>query len=93
MEHFLEIVHLQQAEAESILSALECLKKKSLQVGKIVGMGFDGAATFLGKKSGVQASMKKFVLHALCTATAICGSWLAFKLRIQHLELNTFIRL
>ena len=59
MEHFLEIVYLQQAEAESIYSALiECLKKKSLQVVKIVGMGFDGTATFLGKKSGVQASMK-----------------------------------
>ena len=66
VEHFLEIIHLQQADAESIHSALiECLKKKSLQVGKIVGMGFDGAATFSGKKSGVQARMKKFAPHAL----------------------------
>ena len=50
-EHFLEIVHLKQANAESIYSALvECLKEKNLQVSKIVGMGFDGASTFSGKK-------------------------------------------
>ena len=55
-EHFLDIVHLQQADAESIYSApIECLKKKNLQVGKNVGMGFDGATTFSGKRSGVQA--------------------------------------
>ena len=66
VEHFLEIVHLQQAHAESIHSALiECLKKKNLQVGRIVVMGFDGAATFSGKRSGVQARMKKLAPHAL----------------------------
>lgn len=42
VEHFLEIVHLQNADAESIYSALiECLKQKNLKVGNIVGMGFD----------------------------------------------------
>ena len=47
VEHFLEIVHLQKADAESIYSALiECLKQKNLQVGNIVGMGFDGANIF-----------------------------------------------
>ena len=45
-EQFLEIVHLKQANAESIYSALvECLKEKNIQVSKIVGMGFDGAST------------------------------------------------
>ena len=28
-------------------------------------MGFDGAATFSGKKSGIQARMKKYPPHAL----------------------------
>ena len=66
VEHFLEIIHLKHADAESIHSALiECLKKKDLQVGRIVGMGFDGAATFSGKRSGVQARMKKLAPHAL----------------------------
>ena len=50
VEHFLKIVHLQKADAESIHSSLiECLKKKDLQVGRIMGMGFDGAVTFSGK--------------------------------------------
>ena len=65
-EHFFEIVHLKQANAESIYSALvECLKEKNLQMSKIVGMGFDGASTFSGKKTGVQTRIKKLAPHAL----------------------------
>ena len=30
-----------------------------LQVSNIIGMGFDGAATFSGKKTGDQARLKK----------------------------------
>ena len=64
-EHFLEIVHLKQTNAESIYSTLvECLKEKNHQVSKIVGMGFDGASTFSGKKTGVQTRIKKLVPHA-----------------------------
>ena len=47
-------------------------------------MGFDGAATFSGKKSGVQARMKKFAPHALF----VHCHCLAFKLLILHLELT-----
>ena len=66
VEHFLEIIHLRKADAESIHSALiECLKQKNLQVKRMVGMGFDGASTFSGKKTGVQARMKKLAPHAL----------------------------
>ena len=66
VEHFLEIIHLKKADAESIFSALvDCLKEKNLQVSKIVGMGFDGAATFSGKKSGVQTRFKNVAPHAL----------------------------
>ena len=53
-EHFLEIIHLQKADAESIYSKIvESLKQKNLQVSKIVGIGLDGASTFSGNKSGV----------------------------------------
>ena len=52
-EHFLEIVHLRQANAESFFVAIvECLKEKKLQINRIVGMGFDGASTFSGGKNG-----------------------------------------
>ena len=59
-EHFLDIVHLKKADAESIYDSLvQCLKEKSLQVS------FDGAATFSGKKTGVQARIRKLSPHAL----------------------------
>ena len=62
---FLDIVPLKKADDESIYLALVmCIKDKNLQVGTIVGMGFDGAATFSGKKTGVQARLKKHAPHA-----------------------------
>ena len=65
-EHFLEIIHLRQANAESIYSALvECLKEKKLQISKIVRMSFDGASTFSGKRTAVQTRIKKLAPHAL----------------------------
>lgn len=65
-EHLLEIVHLKKADAESIYFALvECLKEKQLEVSRIIGMGFDGASTFSGKKTGVQTRIKNIAPHAL----------------------------
>lgn len=65
-EHFLEIIHLKKADAASIYSAvIQSLKQKNLQVSKIVGMGFDGASTFSGKKSGVQTRIRNLAPHAL----------------------------
>ena len=64
-EHFLEIIHLRQANAESIYSTLvDCLKEKKLQISKIVGIGFDGVSTFSGKRTGVQTRIKKLSPHA-----------------------------
>lgn len=66
IETLLEIVPLQKADAESIYTALvRCLDDKNLQIGDIIGMGFDGAATFSGKKTGVQARLKTHSPHAL----------------------------
>ena len=66
VECFLEIIPLKKADAETIYSTLiECLKRKNLQVGRIVGLGFDGAATISGRRTGVQARIKKHTPHAL----------------------------
>ena len=35
------------------------------QLSNLIGMGFDGAATFSGKKSGVQKRTRKHSPHAL----------------------------
>ena len=54
-EHFIEILPLKKANAESIYSALvEFCREKNIHLGRLIGMGFDGAATFSGDKTGVQ---------------------------------------
>ena len=50
VEHFFDIIPLKRADAESIYSTLiDWLKLKGIQVRKLVGMGFEGAATFAKK--------------------------------------------
>ena len=89
-EHFFEIVHLKQANTESLYSApVESLKEKQLQVSKIVGMGFDEASAFLGKKTGVQTRIKKLAPHALFVHCH-CHSWLVSRLLIPLMKLSTF---
>ena len=64
-EHFIEIVPLKNADAENIhLQLMDCIKEKNIQVSKLIGMGFDGAATFSGKRSGVQARIRRHSPHA-----------------------------
>ena len=76
VECFLEIIPLKKADAETIYSTLiECLKKKNLQVGRIVGLGFDGAATFSGRRTGVQARIKK--KHSSCSVCTLPLSFTA----------------
>ena len=65
VEHFLDIIHLKKADVESIyFSVIDCLKRKQLQVSRIVGVGFVGDSTFSASKTGVQTGMKKVALHA-----------------------------
>ena len=57
---------LKKANAESIYSALvEYCRDKNIQLGRFIGMGFDGAATFCGNKIGVQRRLKELSPHAL----------------------------
>ena len=51
VEHFIGILPLKKDNAESMCSTLiDWLKKKDVQCPKLVGMGFDDAAAFCGKK-------------------------------------------
>ena len=94
VEHFMEILPQKKTNAQSIYSVLlDWLKKKDLQCSKLIGMGFDGAATFAGKKSGVQACLKKHrLIQSSSTATAISFNWLVFNLQTALRESNTFIQ-
>ena len=66
VEHFLDILPFKRANAETITGALiACLKNKQITLTRLIGMGFDGAVTFSGKKSGVQTRLKMLSPHAL----------------------------
>ena len=82
--------------AESIYTALvECLKSKNIQLSNLIGMGFDGAATFSGKKSGIQARMKKHSPHALFVHChchhAINFNWIVCRLQMVQQVLSIFM--
>ena len=63
VEHFIDILPIKKANAETITGALiACLKNKQIPLIRMIGMGFDGAAAFSGKKSGVQARLKMLSL-------------------------------
>ena len=65
-EHFIEFFPLKKANAESIYSALvEYCREKNILSERLIGIGFDGAATFSGDKTGVQRSLKELSPHAL----------------------------
>ena len=66
VEHFLGIVPLKKADAATIHSTLiQFLAEKEIKLSKLVGMGFDGAATFSGKHNGVQSLLRQNSPHAL----------------------------
>jgi len=81
VEHFNELVLLRKADISTIYETLtDCMKKKGLVIGNVIGMGFDGAATFSGRYNGVQA-LRIHLTQFFCTATAISWNWLVFKLQ------------
>ena len=77
---------LKKANARSIYSAIvEYCREKKIQLGRLIWMGFDGAATFSGDKTGVQRKLKELLLmHCLSTVTVMSFNWLLCKLLMLH---------
>ena len=92
VEHFLDILPLKRTDAETIYSAIvSCLREKNIQLSKLVGMGFDGAATFSGKRSGVQMRLKTNAPHALFVhCHAIFFNLHMYKLQTMPVELSMY---
>ena len=66
VEHFIEILPLKKADANTIYGSLiDCLKRKGVMISNMIGIGFDGAATFSGKHNGVQALLKRNSPHSI----------------------------
>ena len=94
VEHFIELVPLKKADANTIYENLiDCLKKKGLMVSNMIGMGFDGAVTFWKtqwssihfKSEFTSLNFRTLSLPSLTTeisytVTAISYNWPAFKL-------------
>ena len=60
-KHFIEILPLKKANAEIV----EYCREKNIHLGRLIGMGFDGAATFSGDKTEIQGRLKELSPHAL----------------------------
>ena len=65
-EHFLTILHVTSTDAKAITAALTSfMEMKGLEYQKLIGQGYDGAATFSGVHNGVQKRMQVHACHAL----------------------------
>ena len=65
-EHFLSVLHVKSTDAKPITDTLTSLtSEKNLDYRKLVGQGYDGAATSSGNRTGVQSRMKVHAAHAL----------------------------
>ena len=58
MENFIHLVLWWKLMLKAFTPDWQWLKSINVQQSKLIGMGFDGAATFSGKKSGVQEHVK-----------------------------------
>ena len=60
------VLHVKSMDAEEITDTLTSfIREKNLDYRKLVGQGYDGAATFSGNRTGVQTRMKVHAAHVL----------------------------
>ena len=65
-EYFLTILHVTSTDAQAITAALTSfIETKGLEYHKLIGQGYDGAATFSGAHNGVHKRMQVHACHAL----------------------------
>ena len=65
-EHFLDILHVKEVDAASITKSLTSfIGQKNLDYRRLVGQGYDGAATFSGCRSGMQRRLRTHSAHAV----------------------------
>ena len=64
-EHFLTALHVRSTNAGTIAEALQSLQQKQLDLRKLFGQGYDGAATLAGEISGVYKEIQTSSAHAI----------------------------
>lgn len=69
-EHFRPILHVTSTDAQAITAALtSCIETKRLEYHKLIGQGYDGAATFSGAHNGVYTRECRFMHVTLYIST------------------------
>lgn len=65
-EHYLTTLHVKSTDAASLADTLTSfISDKGLDHKKLVGQGYDGAATFSGVNTGVQRRIRVHAAHAI----------------------------
>ncbi|KAI6658236.1 Zinc finger protein [Oopsacas minuta] len=65
-EHFVDILHVKDVDAASITQALTTfIEVNNLDYRRLVGQGYDGAATFSGCTNGVQRRIRTQSAHVV----------------------------
>ena len=65
-EHFVTLLHITATDSATISNAIcSHLESKNLDYHKLVGQGYDGAATFAGEHNGVQRRIRAHAAHSI----------------------------
>ena len=65
-EHFITILHIRALDSETLAHAITTyMESHGLDFKKLIGQGYDGAAPFSGRNTGVQKRMHTLSGHAL----------------------------
>ena len=61
-EHFMTILHIRSLDAETLASTITSyVKSQGLNIKRLIGQGYRGAAPFSGKNTGVQGECVPFL--------------------------------
>ncbi len=65
-EHFMTILHIRSLDAETLTGAITSyITSQGVDIKRLIGQGYDGAAPFSGKNTGVQRRIRTCSGHAL----------------------------
>ena len=71
-EHFITILHIRALDSETLAHAITTyMESHGLDFKKLIGQGYDGAAPFSGRNTGVQKRMRTLSGHALYISIAL----------------------
>ena len=72
-EHFMTILHIRSLDAETLASAITSyVESQGLNIKRLIGQGYDGAAPFSGKNRG--ESVPFLAMHCISIAPVIAFS-------------------